>query len=112
MRVYVDVDPAKDPAPVDLQTSVTLRNLNHLPVPQLTCQGGSSGHVLCDASGSIDPDSESRSFAWKMDGSTISGTSYNLDKAGLAWGSSHIFTVTVTDSSGASSSASQTVLAP
>jgi hypothetical protein len=109
VRAYVDVDPVKDPGPTDLQTSVTLRNLNHAPNAQLTCQAASNGHVLCDASGSTDPDSQSLSFAWKMDGNTISGTSYNLDRAGLAWGSSHTFTVIVTDSSGASSSKSQTV---
>lgn len=112
MRAYVDVDPAKDPAATDLQTSVTLRNLNHPPTAQLSCQGTSAGHVLCDASGSVDSDAQSLSFAWKMDGNTVAGTSYNLDQAGLASRSSHTFTVTVTDASGVSSSASQTVTLP
>ena len=112
LSAYVDVDPNRDPAATDLQSSVTLRNLNHPPTAQVNCQGTAAGHVLCDASASIDSDSQSLSFGWKMDGNTVSGTSYNLDQAGLASKSTHTFTVTVTDSSGASSSASQTVTLP
>ena len=112
MHAFVDVDPGKAPAATDLQSSVTLRNLNHPPSAQLTCQGTSNGHVLCDASASGDSDAQSLSFAWKMDGNTVAGTSYNLDQAGLVSKSSHTFTVTVTDSSGVTSSASQTVTLP
>jgi type II secretory pathway pseudopilin PulG len=112
LRAYVDVDPAKDPAATDLQSSVTLRNLNHPPTAQINCQGTANGHALCDASASVDSDSQSLSFTWKMDGNTVTGTSYNLDQAGLVSKSSHTFTVTVTDSSGVSSSASQTVALP
>jgi type II secretory pathway pseudopilin PulG len=112
LSAYVDVDPNRDPAATNLQSSVTLRNLNHPPTAQITCQGTTAGHVLCDASASIDSDSQSLSFAWKMDGNTVPGTSYNLDQAGLASKSTHTFTVTVTDSSGVSSSASQTVTLP
>jgi hypothetical protein len=112
MNAYVDVDPSKDPAATDLQSSVTLRNLNHPPTAQLNCQGTATGHVLCDASASVDSDSQSLSFAWRMDGNTVAGTTYNLDQSGLVSKSSHTFTVTVTDSSGVSSSASQTVSLP
>jgi type II secretory pathway pseudopilin PulG len=112
MRAFVDVDPTKQPAATDLQSSVTLRNLNHPPTAALNCQGTANGHVLCDASASIDSDSQSLAFSWVMDGSTVAGSSYNLDQSGLASKSSHTFTVTVTDSSGVSSSASQTVTLP
>jgi hypothetical protein len=112
IRAYVDVDPSRDPSATDLQTAVTLRNLNHPPNAQVNCQGTSTGHVLCDASASVDSDSQSLSFAWQMDGSTVAGTSYNIDQPGLVSKSTHTFTVTVTDSSGASSSASQTVTLP
>lgn len=112
MRAFVDIDPAKDPAATDLQSSVTLRNLNHPPTAALTCQGTQSGHVLCDASASVDSDAQSLTFAWAMDGNTVAGTSYNLDQAGLVSKSTHTFTVTVTDSSGVTSSASQSVSLP
>jgi hypothetical protein len=112
MHVYVDVDPNKDPAATDLQSSVTLRNLNHPPTAQLNCQGTISGHALCDASASADADAQSLTFAWKLDGNTVTGASYSLDQAGLASKSSHTFTVTVTDSSGLASSTSQSVTLP
>lgn len=112
LSAYVDIDPTRDPAATNLQSSVTLRNLNHPPNAQVTCQGTTAGHVLCDASASIDSDSQSLSFAWKMDGNTVPGTNYNLDQAGLTSKSTHTFTVTVTDSGGVSSSASQTVTLP
>jgi Tfp pilus assembly protein PilW len=112
MNAYVDFDPAKQPAATNLQSSVTLRNLNHPPTATLNCQAVSTSHVLCDASGSIDADGQSLSFSWTMDGSPLASTSYNLDQAGLASHSSHTFAVTVKDSSGVTSSASQSVTTP
>jgi hypothetical protein len=112
MNAYVDVDPTKDPGATNLQSSVTLRNLNHPPTAQLTCQALSNGHALCDASASIDSDAQSLNFSWAMDGNPLTSNSYNLDQAGLASRSSHTFTVTVTDSSGVTSSATQSVTMP
>jgi type II secretory pathway pseudopilin PulG len=112
MRAFVDIDPSKDPPATDLQSSVTLRNLNHPPTAAVTCQAQSNGHALCDASGSIDADGQSLSFSWAMDGATLASTGYNLDQGGLASKSTHTFTVTVTDSSGVASSASQSVTMP
>jgi len=112
MSAFVDVDPAKDPAATDLQSGVTLRNLNHPPTARVTCQGSTNGHALCDASASIDADGQSLSFSWAMDGNLLSATGYNLDQGGLAARSSHTFAVTVTDSSGVTSTASQAVTMP
>jgi type II secretory pathway pseudopilin PulG len=112
IRAFVDVDPTKQPAATDLQSSVTLRNLNHPPTAQLTCQALASGHTLCDASASVDSDAQSLTFGWKMDGNPLTSTTYNLDQSGLLSKSSHTFMVTVTDSSGVASSASQTVTMP
>jgi hypothetical protein len=112
MNAYVDIDPTKQPAATNLQSSVTLRNLNHPPTAQLTCQALANGHVLCDASASVDSDAQSLSFSWRMDGNALTNTSYTLDQSGLASGSPHTFTVTVTDSSGVTSTASQPVTMP
>lgn len=107
LRAYVATDPTKD-KPVNLQSSITLRNLNHRPVAAISCTGASNGHVICDASGSTDQDGQTLTFAWAMDGSALTETSYRLDKSGLVAGSSHTFTVTVTDTGGLSNSASWT----
>lgn len=111
LQAYVNTDTTRD-KPVNLQTSVTLRNLNHKPTAAIACAGASNGHVICDASGSTDPDGQTLTFSWQMDGGTLAETSYKLDKSGLVSGSSHTFTVTVTDSGGLSASASQTVTTP
>lgn len=112
MRAFVDTDPTKQPAATDLQSSVTLRNLNHPPAAALACQALSNGHTLCDASGSSDADGQSLSFSWRMDGTALASTAYTLDQSGLVSKSSHTFQVTVTDPSGLGSSASQSVTMP
>ncbi len=103
---WVDADPTGGAPASELQSSVTLRNLNHAPTATITCQPTGNGHVICDASGSTDADSQTLSYAWQMDGATLAGqTGYSLDKPGLVSGGTHTFTVTVTDPGGASSSA-------
>lgn len=112
VNALVDTDPFNPPAATSIRSSVTLRNLNHAPIASLSCAAGLTGHALCDASSSNDPDNQTLQFAWKVDGSNVGETSYRLDQSGLASGSSHTFTVTVTDSGGLSSSASQTLKMP
>ena len=62
-----------------------------------SCQALSNGHALCDASASVDPDGETLTYSWAMDGSPLSARSYHLDQSGLASHSTHSFTVTITD---------------
>ena len=111
MRAYVNVDTSKDKA-VNLQSSVTLRNLNHRPTATISCNGASNGHVICDASGSTDQDNQTLSFQWSVDGAVQTETSYRLDKSGLVSGSTHTYSVTVTDTGGLTNSASATVTTP
>jgi hypothetical protein len=91
---------------------VTLRNLNHTPTSALTCQAGQNGHALCDASASTDPDNQALAFSWKVDGTTVAETSYQLDQPSLASGSTHTFTVTVTDPGGLTANTSRTLTMP
>ena len=112
INAMVDVDYDDPPPATAVRSSVALRNLNHAPSAAISCTAGLTGHALCDGSGSTDGDNQTLKFAWKVDGATVGETSYRLDRAGLASGSSHTFTVTVTDSGGLSTSASQTLKMP
>lgn len=112
VRAFVDANTSTDPRATDLQSSVTLRNLNHQPTASLSCQAVSNGHALCDASASADLDGENLTYSWTMDGSPLSSTSNRLDQSGLAAHSTHSFTVTVSDPGGLTSSATRSITMP
>jgi hypothetical protein len=111
LDAWVDADTTGGAPASELQSSLTLRNLNHAPVASVVCTPSGNGHVACDASGSTDPDGQTLFYAWKMDGSTLATeTGYRLDKSPLTVGSTHTFQVTITDTGGVSStSTAQTV---
>jgi prepilin-type N-terminal cleavage/methylation domain-containing protein len=112
VRAVVDFNTSSAPPATDLQSSATLRNLNRPPTADMNCQAISNGHVLCDASTSTDPDGETMSYSWTMDGSPLGSTSYRLDQSPLASRSTHSFTVTVRDSGGLTSSATRSITMP
>lgn len=112
VNALVDIDVNTTPPSTSVRTSVALRNLNHTPAAVVSCAAGLTGHALCDASASTDSDNQTLKFAWKVDGATVGETSYKLDQGSLAAGSNHTFSVTVTDSGGLSSSASQSLKMP
>lgn len=112
INAYVDDDVTKSPSATQLQSRVVVRNLNRAPSAGLTCAGQSNGHAICDASTSSDPDGDSVTFSWTLDGSPLATTSYRVDQSGLASGSSHTFAVTVTDPGGLTSSQSRSVTMP
>jgi Tfp pilus assembly protein PilW len=100
VNAMVDADTAKPPPATQLRSSITLRNVNHAPTAKLTCQLPTTGHAICDASGSDDPDGQSLSYTWFVDGTLQSSqTSYRMDIPSLS-GGSHAFLVRVTDSGG------------
>jgi prepilin-type N-terminal cleavage/methylation domain-containing protein len=112
VRAFVDTNTSTDPRATDLQSSVTLRNLNRQPTADLNCQATSNGHAICDASSSIDADGDNLTYSWTMDGSPLSSTTYRLDQSSLASHSTHSFTVTVTDPGGLTSSATRSITMP
>jgi type II secretory pathway pseudopilin PulG len=112
VRALVDVNTASAPPATDLQSSATLRNLNRPPTADMNCQAVSNGHALCDASISADPDGETMTYSWTMDGSPLGTTTYHLDQSPLASHSTHSFTVTVTDPGGLTSSATRSITMP
>lgn len=113
MDAVVDTDPTKPPPSTELQSTVTLRNVNHAPNAVLSPCQALNGHAICNASGSSDPDGQTLYYQWYMDGTLLGGqTGYQLDQASLASGSNHTFQVTVTDSGGLSNSATSTLTMP
>jgi hypothetical protein len=112
IRALVDVDTRDTHAATQLRSAVDLRNLNRTPTASTTCLAGSNGHVVCDASASGDPDGQTLSFAWKVDNVTVTETSSRLDRGNLASGTTHTFTVTVTDPGGLTSSDTKSVTMP
>jgi Tfp pilus assembly protein PilW len=109
---FVDSDPNSGPPAIELQSRVSLRNLNRAPTASLSCAGQSNGHAICDASTSSDPDGDTLLFSWTMDGAPLAVTSYRLDQSGLASGSNHTFAVTVTDPGSLTATTSRSVTMP
>jgi type II secretory pathway pseudopilin PulG len=113
VRPVVDVDLGTGKPPTQLRTKVALRNSNRPPTAALNCQGLANGHAVCDASGSTDPDGEALSFTWTMDGTPLPlEATFRLDQPSLPSGSSHVFTVTVKDSGGLTTTETRTVVMP
>ena len=113
LHPILDWGPTRDPKPIDLSSTVNLRNLNRVPTAALTCSGLANGHAVCDGSASTDPDGEGLSYSWKLNNVTIAGESTSrLDKYPLVSKTSYTITLTVTDAGGLNSSISKSVYIP
>jgi Tfp pilus assembly protein PilE len=112
INARVDVNPDVRPLPTDLRSKIVLRNTNRVPTASVTCKGLANGHAVCDASASNDPDGQSLTYSWKMGTTQLSDTKYLLDYSPLPSGATRTFTVTVTDSGGATASDSESVTIP
>lgn len=111
--LFTDVNPGKPPVEVETKTSVFLRNQNRPPTANIsvTVTGQT---VTLNAAGSVDPEEQLLTFYWK-DGSTdlIQGPGPMVLKlANVPRGSTHTYTLTVTDPDGLSDTDSQTVTIP
>jgi hypothetical protein len=112
INAATDVDTLRDPPATRLKTSIELRNVNRPPSALVRCQPASNGYAMCDASASSDPDGQSLSYSWKMNGDLLAGNGYRLSQGGLSSRGSYTFEVTVTDSGSSTATASQTVTMP
>lgn len=100
--LFVDVEPGKRSGAAELTSAVRLRNSNRRPTALFTATQ-QNGHVLLNASPSIDPEGQALSYQWSIDGAAIAGaTNARLDHRGLTSGTTHSFTLQVTDLGGLS----------
>ncbi|HEX8102968.1 MAG TPA: prepilin-type N-terminal cleavage/methylation domain-containing protein [Solirubrobacteraceae bacterium] len=98
MTLAIDREPASVRGERVLTSGVTLRNANQPPVADFTMTQA-SGYVILNGSGSYDPDGDSVTFKWFMDGAEMAQTGRIFRKAGIPSGN-HTFRLEVSDSSG------------
>ena len=63
-QVWVDTTPNREPAEVDLQTSVFLRNQNRAPTAAFSAVSMPGGAIFLNASESTDPEEKALTFEW------------------------------------------------
>jgi len=108
--VFIDPKPGSQPGETELTSGIFLRNSLAPPVASFTVTQV-NGSVQLNASTSSDPNGQSLSYQWYLDGSATGGTTqqYQFASGTFASGSSHTFMLTVTNTGGLSNSTSQTV---
>jgi hypothetical protein len=110
--LYVDANGPRPPAEVSLSTAVTLRNVNQAPVASFT-DAEVNGHALLNASSAVDPEGGDLTYAWYVDGGTTpAGSDIRFDRSGLLNGSTHTFTLIVTDTGGLTDTVTRSITMP
>lgn len=64
VRLYLDIDPVRDPKEALAETGVFMRNQNRIPVAQFTATPAGIGHILLNASDSVDPEDQPIDVRW------------------------------------------------
>ena len=100
-NLWVNREPGKTRSTAELTSAVRLRNTNRAPTAAFTL-AQKNGQVLLDGSYSQDPEGTSLKYQWKLDGGPFIDGSARRDYQGLPSGSTHTFTLQVTDAGGAS----------
>jgi prepilin-type N-terminal cleavage/methylation domain-containing protein len=98
VKLYLDIDPAKEPPEALAETGVFLRNQNRVPVATFTATPAGIGHILLNASESVDPEDQPVEVHWFDAGKPLGrGTifDYNAKTRGV-----HSITVEVVDVGG------------
>ena len=103
IALWVDLNPGKAPAETQLASGVFLRNKNRRPVATCTAAATGSSYVSLNGSRSSDPEGGLLTYAW-ADGSTAIAATGSLANYKAPSTGPHVFTVTVTDPGGLSSS--------
>jgi prepilin-type N-terminal cleavage/methylation domain-containing protein len=107
--IYADSDRTKGVGEVHANTGVFLRNKNRGPAASFTANAQGNKQVLLNGGASSDPDGQSLTYTWTVDGVALTGTSaivlHTLSTTG-----NHTFGLTVSDSGDLSATApNQTV---
>jgi prepilin-type N-terminal cleavage/methylation domain-containing protein len=98
VKLFLDSDPKREPPEALAETGVFLRNQNRLPVADFTATPAGIGHVLLNASDSIDPEDQPLEVRW-FDGTKAIGRGTIFDYNAKTRGE-HQITVEVTDVGG------------
>ena len=107
--LFLNPEPANSRVAAELTSAVRLRNANRAPIVAFTLTQ-QNGYVLGNASQSQDPDGQALSYQWSLNGTAIAGaTNSRLSYPGLVSGSTHTFTLKVTDSGALSQQLSKSV---
>jgi prepilin-type N-terminal cleavage/methylation domain-containing protein len=97
LDLYVDADRTKGVGEIHVNTGVFLRNKNRTPTASFTVSAQGNKQVLLNGGASSDPDGQSLTYTWTVDGVALSNTSaivlHTLGTTG-----NHTFGLTVTDS--------------
>lgn len=106
--LYVDYSVGRTPGASELRTSVTIRSTTQPPTAVMTATPEGNGQVLLNGGGSGDPSGQSLTYRWYVDGGTTAIGKSAIFSYSSPTGS-HTFSLTVTNTAGLSSTASQTV---
>ncbi len=98
VRLYLDIDPAREPKEALAETGVFMRNQNRIPVARFTATPAGIGHILLNATDSVDPEDQPIDVRW-YDGTRAVGRGtifeYNAKTSGA-----HPISVEVQDVAG------------
>jgi prepilin-type N-terminal cleavage/methylation domain-containing protein len=98
VKLFLDTDTTREPPESLAETGVFLRNQNRLPEARFTATPAGIGHILLNASDSIDPEDQPLEIRW-YDGTKAIGRGTIFDYNAKTRGT-HQITVEVTDVGG------------
>lgn len=112
VSLYVDANGPLPPAEAGLTTSIALRNVNQPPTAAFT-DAEVNGHILANATPSVDPEGATLGYAWYVDGAaTPSSNDVRLDVGGLLRGSTHTVQLVVNDPGGLTDQVTKSITMP